>query len=42
MGCLAGKEMMALAFTTVPSNWRRVGHILQIRYTNAYWRKRLF
>ena len=22
---LAGKEMMALAFTTVPSNWRRVG-----------------
>ena len=21
---LAGKEMMALAFTTVPSNWRRV------------------
>ena len=25
---LAGKEMMALAFTTVPSNWRRVGHII--------------
>ena len=24
---LAGKEMMALAFTTVPNNWRRVGHI---------------
>ena len=23
---LAGKEMMALAFTTVPKNWRRVGH----------------
>ena len=25
---LAGKEMMALAFTTIPSNWRRVGHII--------------
>ena len=25
---LGGKEMMALAFTTVPSNWRRVGHII--------------
>ena len=25
---LAGKEMMALAFTTVPTNWRRVGHII--------------
>jgi len=25
---LAGKEMLALAFTTVPSNWRRVGHII--------------
>ncbi len=25
---LAGQEMMALAFTTVPSNWRRVGHII--------------
>ena len=25
---LAGKEMMALAFTTVPTNWRRVGHIV--------------
>ena len=25
---LAGKEIMALAFTTVPSNWRRVGHII--------------
>jgi len=25
---LAGKEMMALAFTTVSSNWRRVGHII--------------
>ena len=25
---LAGKEMMALAFTTVPNNWRRVGHII--------------
>ena len=24
----AEKEMMALAFTTVPSNWRRVGHII--------------
>ena len=24
---LAGREMMALAFTTVPNNWRRVGHI---------------
>ena len=25
---LAGKEMMALAFTTVPTNCRRVGHII--------------
>ncbi len=25
---LAGREMMALAFTTVPTNWRRVGHII--------------
>ncbi|MBO41991.1 MAG: Tol-Pal system beta propeller repeat protein TolB [Pelagibacteraceae bacterium] len=25
---LAAKEMLALAFTTVPTNWRRVGHIL--------------
>jgi len=25
---LAAKEMMALAFTTVPNNWRRVGHII--------------
>ena len=25
---LAGREMMALAFTTVPGNWRRVGHII--------------
>ena len=25
---LGGKEMKALAFTTVPSNWRRVGHII--------------
>ena len=25
---LAGKEMIALAFTTVPTNWRRVGHII--------------
>jgi len=25
---LAGREMVALAFTTVPSNWRRVGHII--------------
>jgi len=25
---LAGKEIMALAFTTVPENWRRVGHII--------------
>ena len=25
---LAGREMMALAFTTVPNNWRRVGHII--------------
>ena len=24
---LAGKEILALAFTTVPNNWRRVGHI---------------
>ena len=25
---LAGKEMLALAFTTVSKNWRRVGHII--------------
>ena len=25
---LAGREMIALAFTTVPNNWRRVGHII--------------
>ena len=25
---LAAKEIMALAFTTVPDNWRRVGHII--------------
>ena len=25
---LAGKEMMALSFTTVPTNWRRVGHVI--------------
>jgi len=25
---LAAKEMIALAFTTVPKNWRRVGHII--------------
>ena len=25
---LAAKEMLALAFTTVPNNWRRVGHII--------------
>ena len=25
---LAAKEIVALAFTTVPSNWRRVGHII--------------
>ena len=28
MDVLAAKEMMALAFTTVPNNWRRVGHII--------------
>ena len=25
---LAGKEIVALAFTTVPNNWRRIGHII--------------
>jgi len=25
---LAGREMLGLAFTTVPNNWRRVGHII--------------
>ncbi len=25
---LAGREMIALAFTTVPNNWRRVGQII--------------
>ena len=28
----AAKEMTALAFTTTPSNWRRVAHIIQIKY----------
>ena len=32
---LAAKEMMALAFTTVPNNWRRVGHIIScLLYTS--------
>ena len=25
---LAAKEMLAIAFTTIPTNWRRVGHII--------------
>ena len=25
---LAGREMLALAFTTTPNNWRRIGHII--------------
>ena len=25
---LAGREILALAFTTVPNNWRRIGHII--------------
>ncbi len=25
---LAGKEILALAFTTAPNNWRRIGHII--------------
>ena len=25
---LAAREMLALAFTTVPNNWRRIGHII--------------
>ena len=25
---LAGREILALAFTTVPDNWRRIGHII--------------
>ena len=29
---LAAKEMMALAFTTVPNNWRRVGHIISDKF----------
>ena len=29
---LAGREMLALAFTTVPSNWRRVGHIISDKF----------
>ena len=28
MGRPSGKRNEALAFTTVPSNWRRVGHII--------------
>ena len=28
---LAAKEIMALAFTTVPNNWRRVGHIMYLK-----------
>ena len=35
--------MMALAFTTVPNNWRRVGHIISDKvYERAYWRKGYF
>ena len=35
--------MMALAFTTIPSNWRRVGHIITDKvYETFDWRKRLF
>ena len=25
---LAGREMLAIAFTTAPNNWRRIGHII--------------
>ena len=25
---VAGKEMLALAFTTIPDNWRRIGHMI--------------
>ena len=36
---LAGKEMMALAFTTVPDNWRRVG---PVSYTHLTLPTRIF
>ena len=40
---LAAKEILALAFTTVPKNWRRVGHIITDKvYERLNWRKRLF
>ena len=39
---LAGKEMMALAFTTVPSNWRRVGHIITDKVYERLTGRRLF
>ena len=40
---LAAKEMLALAFTTVPTNWRRVGHIITDKvYERLNWRKRIF
>ena len=40
---LAAKEMMALAFTTVPSNWRRVGQIISDKvYERLTGEKRYF
>ena len=39
---LAGKEMMALAFTTVPSNWRRVGHIITDKVYERLTGERIF
>ena len=45
---LVEKEMMALAFTTVPNNWRRVGHIItdkvyeRLTGEKGYFDKELF
>ena len=39
----ASKEMIALSFTTTPSNWRRVAHIISDKiYERLNWRGRIF
>ena len=37
----AAKEMTALAFTTTPSNWRRVAHIISDKIMNVSQEKRV-
>ena len=38
----AAQEMTALAFTTTPSNWRRVAHIISDKIYETHWRKWIF